>query len=117
MDQLRSEERGGRTITLKLRTSNFKIITRSRTLKQATQLAEVIYQEAKLLLIPMINGTAYRLIGIGIRQFSEANEADQADLLNNSQIRNITHIENAMETIRKKFGQPAINKGRAFLKY
>ncbi|MDC0196652.1 DNA polymerase IV [Gammaproteobacteria bacterium] len=116
VNQLRREERGGRTITLKLRTSNFKIITRSRTLKQPTQLAEVIYQEAKLLLIPMINGTAYRLIGIGIRQFSEATEADQADLLNNK-VSNITHIENAMETVRKKFGQPAIKKGRAFLKH
>ena len=64
----------------------------------------------------MIDGTAYRLIGISIRQFSEATEADQADLLN-STVRNITHIENAMETIRKKFGQPAIKKGRAFLKH
>ena len=51
----------------------------------------------------MINGTAYRLIGISLKQFSAATEADQANLLN-SNVRNITHIENAMETYPKPIG-------------
>ena len=114
--KLKSKELAARTITIKLKTISFKIITRSRTFQQPTQLAEIIFQEAKLLLIPEVDGRSYRLIGVGVRQFYEPKEADQTDLLDNK-IGKISEIEGVMETVRKKFGQPSIKKGRAFLKY
>ena len=114
-NQLKGKEMAARTITIKLRTSSFKTITRSRTCQQPTQLAEVIYQEAKLLLKPEVNGIVYRLIGVAVKQFAQPDEADQTDLLDNK-IENISKIEGAMETVREKFGQPSIIKGRAFLK-
>jgi len=114
--KLKSKKLAARTITVKLKTSSFKTTTRSQTFQQPTQLAEIIYQEAKLLLIPEVDGRSYRLIGVGVRQFYEPKEADQTDLLDNK-IRKISEIEGVMETVRKKFGQPSIKKGRAFLKY
>jgi DNA polymerase-4 len=114
--KLKNKKLAARTITVKLKTSSFKTTTRSQTFQQPTQLAEIIYQEAKLLLIPEVDGRYYRLIGVGVRQFSEPKEADQTDLLDNK-IRKISEIEGVMETVRKKFGQPSIKKGRAFLKY
>ena len=115
-NQLRCKELATRTITIKLKTNNFKSITRSRTLQQPTQLAEIIYQEAKLLLISEVDGRSFRLIGIGVRHFSGPREADQTDLLDNK-LRKISEIEGVMETVRTKFGHPSIRKGRALLKY
>jgi DNA polymerase-4 len=115
-NQLKNKKLAARTITIKLKTINFKTITRSRTFQQPTQLAEIIYQEAKLLLKPEVDGRSYRLIGIGVRQFSEPRGADQTDLLDNKN-RKISEIEDVIETVRTKFGHPSIKKGRAFLKY
>ena len=113
--QLKSKNLAARTITTKLKTSGFRSLTRSRTLSQPTQLAEVIYQEAKILLVPEVNGTPYRLIGIGTSQFADPEFADQADLLDDS-IDTFAKVEGAMESVREKFGDPAILKGRTLLK-
>jgi len=113
--QLKDKNLAARTITMKLKTSGFRSLTRSRTLAQPTQLAEVIYQEAKILLEPEVNGTPYRLIGIGTSQFADPEFADHADLLDDS-IENFAKVEGAMESVRGKFGDPAILKGRTLLK-
>ncbi|MBT7954272.1 MAG: DNA polymerase IV, partial [Rhodospirillaceae bacterium] len=113
--QLKDKKLAARTITMKLKTSGFRSLTRSRTLAQPTQLAEVIYQEAKILLEPEVNGTPYRLIGIGTSQFADPEFADHADLLDDS-IENFAKVEGAMESVRDKFGGPAILKGRTLLK-
>tara|TARA_B100000315_G_scaffold260069_1_gene319090 strand:- start:3048 stop:4325 length:1278 start_codon:yes stop_codon:yes gene_type:complete len=113
--QLRNKNLAARTLTLKLKTSGFRSLTRSRTLAQPTQLAEVMYQEAKVLLEPEVNGTPYRLIGIGTSQFADPEFADQADLLDNSAA-TFAKVEGAMESVREKFGGPAIQKGRTLLK-
>jgi DNA polymerase IV len=111
-EQLKNKELAARTITMKLKTSGFRSLTRSRTLPNPTQLAEVIYREAKILLEPEANGTSYRLIGIGTSQFAVPEDADQSDLLDNS-AEAIAKIENAMDSVREKFGGAAIKKGRA----
>ncbi|MEE3000867.1 MAG: DNA polymerase IV [Pseudomonadota bacterium] len=113
--QLRRKELAARTVTVKLKTSNFKTLTRSRTFQQPTQLAEIIYQEANLLLKPEANGTWYRLIGVSVKQFARPEEADHSDLLDNK-IEKIAEVEHVMEVVRRKFGRPSIKKGRAFLK-
>ncbi|MBT3990389.1 MAG: DNA polymerase IV [Rhodospirillaceae bacterium] len=114
-NQLKNKNLAARTITMKLKTSGFKSLTRSRTLSNPTQLAEVIYREAKELLEPEANGTSYRLIGIGTSQFADPEDADLADLLDNS-VESFAKIEDAMDEVRKKFGGPAIQKGRTLLK-
>jgi len=67
-------------ITLKLKTSRFKIITRSRALADATQRAEVLYRAALPLLREAADGTSYRLIGIGGDRLVDAERADPPDL-------------------------------------
>ncbi len=114
-EQLKNKDLAARTLTMKLKTGSFKSLTRSRTLPQPTQLAEVLYREAKKLLEPEANGTPYRLIGIGTSQFAAAEDADLSDLLDNS-TDTIAKIENAMDQVRERFGGPAITKGRTLLK-
>ena len=67
-------------VTLKLKTSRFKIVTRSRALADPTQRAEVIYRAALPLLEEAADGTAFRLIGIGSDRLADAAKADPPDL-------------------------------------
>jgi DNA polymerase-4 len=76
-------ERAGKAaagVTLKLKTSDFQVLSRSRTLADPTQRAEVLYRAALTLLRAEADGTTYRLIGIGTDRLAEAALADPPDL-------------------------------------
>ena len=98
-------------IHLKLKTADFKIRTRSRKLLAPTQLAEVVFREARPLLAKEADGTAFRLIGIGTSDFAEAREADPVNLLDPDAKRR-ADVERAIDKVREKFGRGAIGKGR-----
>jgi len=101
----------GQTIVLKLKTADFKSRTRSQTLHDATQLAEVIYRIAAPLLAREADGTPFRLIGVGLSQIVEADMADPLDMLDASANRRAT-AERAMDKLRARFGDASIVKGR-----
>jgi DNA polymerase IV len=103
----------GRCATLKLKTSDFKSRTRSRTLDQPTQLADRLFEAAKALLEPEADGTAFRLIGIGFSQLENNAQADQASLFDQD-LNKRADVEHAMDTIREKFGTASIEKGIGF---
>jgi DNA polymerase-4 len=76
-------ERAGRAaagIALKLKTSDFQVLTRSRRLVDPTQRAETLYASALPLLRAAADGTQFRLIGIGADRLAEAALADPPDL-------------------------------------
>ncbi len=110
--RLKSSGKAGKTITLKLKTGDFKTITRSHTLPHPTQLATTLYREVKPLLEKAAVGRNFRLIGVGISSFGSVEDADKPDLLskNSSQDK---EIESAMDKVREKFGDSAISKGRS----
>jgi len=101
----------GRTVSLKLRTPDFKIRTRSRTLEDPTLLADVIFRVGQELLKPEADGSSFRLIGIGISGLEDASLADPLDLLNQEGSRR-ADAERAMDKVRDKYGKEAIGKGR-----
>jgi len=103
---------GGQTITLKLKTNEFKLLTRSFTIIEPTQLGELIFNYSKKLLYKEKNNLKYRLIGVGISNLKDSELCDLYDLINTSKT-NDTKIEYAMDTIRKKFGEDLIKKGRS----
>ena len=79
-------ERAGRAaagIALKLKTSDFQVLTRSRRLVDPTQRAETLYAAALPLLRAAADGTHFRLIGIGADRLAEAALADPPDLFRN----------------------------------
>jgi DNA polymerase-4 len=67
-------------VTLKLKTSGFKIVTRSRALSDPTQRAEVLLRAARPLLEEAATGASYRLIGIGSDRLADPVQADPPDL-------------------------------------
>lgn len=111
--RLKDKALSAKTITLKLKTNNFKTISRSVTLDNPTQMAELIYTQGKRLLKPECAGLGYRLIGIGTSKFDNEDVADLPDLLDDKK-ENIIKTEKAIDKIRKKFGDDIINKGRKF---
>ncbi len=102
----------GKTVVLKLKTADFKIRTRSKTLSDPTQLADVIYRIADELLQKEIDGTQYRLLGVGISSLTAGDVADQPNLLDPAAERR-AKAERAMDSLKEKFGTEAIKLGRA----
>ncbi len=111
--RLKEKHLSAKTITLKLKTANFRGITRSVTLDGYTQMAEIIYEQGCELLKPECNGLEYRLIGIGVAKFSDDQFSDLPDLVDTKK-ENKIKAEKAMDKIRDKFGKDIINKGRNF---
>jgi len=78
----RLEERGmtAGTVTLKLKRHDFRILTRSRTIDGRLQTAVDIYAIALRLLEREVDGTRYRLIGVGVSGMSMQQDGGEPDL-------------------------------------
>jgi DNA polymerase-4 len=112
-DRAKAKEKAGRVVTLKLKRSDFKGLTRRISLHQPTQLADTIYRHARDLFAQAADQGPFRLIGVGISDLSPADKADtMADLLDPDAERRAS-TERATDAIREKFGKDAIMKGRA----
>lgn len=110
-DIMKTKEIAGSVITLKLKSSDFKSRTRRRTLNEPSQLADTLFRVGRELLRPEVDGTRFRLIGIGFSGLTEQ-RGDSGDLLDPQAIRRAT-AERAMDQARAKFGTDAVVKGRA----
>ena len=111
-DQMKAKGISGSVVTLKLKTSDFKSRTRRRTLSEPSQLADTLFRVGRELLAKEVDGTRYRLIGIGFSDLRDA-VGDAGDLLDPNAIRRAT-AERAMDKAREKFGGDAVIKGIAF---
>ena len=81
--QLLRRDVAGGTVVLKLKTSDFRLLTRSHRLSHPTQRAGVLLEAARHLLEKEADGRSFRLLGIGVDQLSPAAEADPPDLFGN----------------------------------
>jgi DNA polymerase-4 len=111
--RLKAHELCGGTVTLKLKTSDFRIRTRARALAAPTALAERIFAAGRDLLAREADGTKFRLLGIGVSDLADAADADPADLVDQEGKRK-AQAEHAVDRVRAKFGRAAIGKGLVF---
>jgi DNA polymerase IV len=107
--RLKANALAGSTVTLKLKSTDFKIRTRAESLGAPTQLAARIFAVGQELLRREIGATRYRLIGIGVSNLEDATGDDLADLLD----RRGAQAEHAVDRLREKFGRDAVVKGLA----
>ncbi|HEX3440991.1 MAG TPA: DNA polymerase IV [Pseudolabrys sp.] len=108
-DRLKAKALAGSTVTLKLKTADFKLRTRARALGSATQLAARIFAAGRDLLKNEVGATRYRLIGIGVSNIEDAVGDELADLLDHRTAK----AEHAVDRLRSKFGRGAVVKGLA----
>ena len=101
----------GRTITLKMKTAQFKGITRSRSLADPTQLADKLYTIGKdLLLKELGDGRTFRLIGIGLNELHDDAFADPPDLVD-EQAGKRAEAEKAIDKLSARFGGRMVELG------
>jgi DNA polymerase-4 len=108
--RLKAGDLAGSTITLKLKTADFRQRTRSQTVHSPTQLAAKIFATSREMLAKEIDGTAFRLMGTGVSALRPGSVADDTDMLD----RRSAHAERAMDDLRKKFGNAAVIRGIAY---
>jgi DNA polymerase IV len=108
--RLKNGDLAGSTITLKLKTADFRQRTRSQSIRAPTQLATKIFAISREMLAKEIDGTAFRLMGTGVSALRPGSSGDDTDMLD----RRSADAERAIDDLRKKFGQAAVIRGIAY---
>ncbi|MDY6925205.1 MAG: DNA polymerase IV [Pseudomonadota bacterium] len=99
-----------RVIVLKLRRTDFKIVTRRVSLAEPVQTARALFAAGRALMAPEL-GRPYRLIGIGMGEVQDA--VDTPSALFDSPEARVLKTETAIDRLRAKFGAGAVVAGRA----
>jgi DNA polymerase-4 len=108
--RLKNSDLAGLTITLKLKTADFRQRTRSQSIHAPTQMAAKIFATSREMLAKEIDGTAFRLMGTGVSALKPGSQHDDSDMLD----RRSAHAERAMDDLRRKFGNTAVIRGIAY---
>jgi DNA polymerase IV len=111
--RLKRSDTAGSVVTLKLKSGDFRLRTRARSLHEPTRLARRLFEAGRELLEKEIDGTRYRLLGIGVSDLTDLQSADRGDLAD-PQARRLVAAEDAIDAVRAKFGKGAVRKGIVF---
>ncbi|MDG5494263.1 DNA polymerase IV [Niveispirillum sp. BGYR6] len=109
--RLKAAGLAGNTVTLKLKTPDFRLISRSQRLPSPTRMADRIFRTGCTLLAGEVDGRHFRLLGIGCSDLVDGRDADPPDLADPGLLRR-ARVEQAMDAVRAKLGSGAIVKGR-----
>ncbi|MEL6919420.1 MAG: DNA polymerase IV [Pseudomonadota bacterium] len=112
-DRLKVKHLAGRTVVLKLKTKDFKTLTRNKAMADPTQLADRIFRTALPMLEREADGTRFRLLGVGISDFDDPERADPYDLVDEDATKR-AKAEHAMDALRGRFGARAVETGYTF---
>ena len=108
--RLKKQGFAGSTVTLKLKTKDFRTRTRARVLPAPTQLAARIFEAANALLANETGRAEFRLIGVGLSHLTSPEDADRGDLADTNAGRDKA-TEAAVDALRAKFGDATIYRG------
>ena len=108
--RLKEKALAGATVTLKLKTADFRIRTRAQSFASPTQLAGKIFAAARPLLEREADGTKFRLLGVGLSALTTADHADPADFVDSR----AAEAEHAVDRVRARFGDDALIRGLVF---
>lgn len=100
------------TVTLKLRDSSFRTITRQTTLEAPTDLTEPVFEAALALLRRELHGQQIRLVGVTASNFSDR---EQMAMFERSADPRRHATAEAMDRIRGKYGHRSVTRARLVL--
>ena len=114
--RLRRQERQGRVIHLKVRFSDFRTITRSKTLTQPTDVTQDIWQVAAELLDQLMSTCrqGVRLIGVGVGGLAGDRPVQQR-LFDDEGREKQRQLDTVADAVRTKFGSSALSRGSGLL--
>jgi DNA polymerase-4 len=114
-ERLRAESLLARTVSIKVRTSDFRTLTRSRTLTTPTDVGREIFLVARELLAAVdLGGLPVRLVGVRAEGLSPAETTPRQPTLEEATAEE--HLarrdaERVMDLVRGRFGRAAIAPG------
>ena len=106
---LRQERLLARTVTLKLKDTEFQSITRQVKLAQPSNLSGPIFEAARGLLRKAAQGEPYRLIGVST---SELGETEQLSMFDSARSERERAVTGAADKLRAKYGQDSVTRAR-----
>jgi DNA polymerase-4 len=113
--RLRQSNFRGKTITLKVRHSDFKLKTRAKTLYMPTDCAVTIFQGARYLLEKnRLIEKPIRLIGVSVSKLEKKAEERQQELTANPDGRRIV-VDKVIDSLKDKYGEHMICRAGANL--
>ncbi len=98
-------------LTLKLKTATFTVRTRTRELSGPTVVPDTLFEAACDLLRPELDGTAFRLVGVGATRLVPLALADLGDLVDREAPKRAAR-QAAVDQLRGKFGDGVVRRGR-----
>ncbi|MCJ7575962.1 MAG: DNA polymerase IV [Dehalococcoidia bacterium] len=108
--ELRSQNKRAKCVAIRLRYADFKTITRQVTLKEASDVTQVIFATAQQLLSKTLAKQEKPIRLIGIRISGLVGEEKQLPMFD-SRVAKLGHLDQAVDKIRKKYGPTAIKTG------
>ena len=114
--RMKEKSLAGRTVTLKLKTADFRTVTRQTRLDEASNLARTAFEAVRPLLAALAEpGVHYRLIGVGYSDLEDACVRAQPRLFERPEDR-WARQETAVDHIRARYGEASIATGRILKK-
>ncbi|MCK5259689.1 MAG: DNA polymerase IV [Candidatus Omnitrophica bacterium] len=109
--RLRKYELKGKTVTLKVRLSNFKTVTRALTFSERVNFFDDIYKQAKDLFDAFYKpAMKIRLLGVRMSNFNDPYVQDS--LFQDPVAEKQEKVHKAVDLIKDKFGEEAIHRAR-----
>ena len=105
--RLREQGLHARTLQLKLRYSDFRTLTRARTLEQPSSVDSEVLATIRELFRANWNGEAVRLLGVHASHFDD--ESEQLGLLGTSSHEKWNQALSAADRLRERFGEDAVS--------
>jgi len=112
-DRAKAKGLAGRTVTLKLKTADFRTLTRQTAMEEPTNLVDTLHGHGERMLRAIAGHGPFRLIGIGLSALCPAETRDRPAQLFDDGSEARARAEAATDQIRARFGKDAIQRGRA----
>ncbi|HHT71917.1 MAG TPA: DNA polymerase IV [Firmicutes bacterium] len=110
--RLRRRNLKGSTITVSVKTPDFRLITRSRTYPEATNLTETIYRRAGEIYRQHLQGQRVRLVGVTVSNITAASAGTQLSLFPASEDDKRARLAQTVDQVRARFGDRSLVRAR-----
>ena len=104
--RLRSAGLRAGTVAVKIRDSQFRTITRQKSLPEPSDLTDTIWRAALELARPEVPGKKIRLLGVAATGLGAPEQTTMFELVDSKQRR----VVNATDAVRKRFGDRAVTR-------